>query len=139
MCEFLLEPPEFSFGFGHMLLKPSDFAVDVFANSFEGVYGLVDVELFNRGDVVERCERHLGETSSAMQPYKPDEEFVNDAGIEFEIFLEIEDVSVIECGHDAYIVQAWRIALVVFDGVGVGVDDVRIVEHSCRVGRVALK
>ena len=74
-----------------------------------------------------------------MQPYKPNEEFIDDAGIEFEVFFKIEDVSVVERGHDAHVVKAWRIALVVFDGVSVGVDDVGVVEHSCRVGCVALK
>ena len=74
-----------------------------------------------------------------VEPDEPDEEFVDDFGILTQIFLEVEDVAVVKGGHDAHVVEGGGIALVVLDGVGIGVDDVGVVEHALGGRCVALQ
>ncbi len=137
--EFLLQGSEFAFGILHVLLQPGEFAVHLPAHPFEGIDGLVDVELLDGHDVVEVGEGKVVETSLAMEPDEPNEEFVDDFGILPQVFLEVEEVAVIEGCHHTDVVERGCVALETLDGVGVGVDDVGVVEHAGRGRCVALQ
>ena len=62
--------------------------------------------------------------AAAVGPDVPGEERPDGARIVTQEMLEVEEPPVVERCHDAHLLEGGGVALVVFDGVGVGVEDV---------------
>ena len=73
-----------------------------------------------------KVHRHLTATHESNMP---DEERPYRLGIRIQETLKIEKIMVIERHHHTSFVQSLGIALIVFDGVGIGVEDVRTLQH----------
>ena len=77
-------------------------------------------------------ERELTVVGCAVVPDVPDEERIDGAGILPQILLHVEDAVIVERHGNTDLVERGSVALHVLDGVGVGVEDVRIGDDGAR-------
>lgn len=119
-------------GLGKLMLKAVDLAVHPVAQRFERLLGVIIVELVER-DGTEKVEHRKGlVVSRAVGPDGPHEKRPDDFGKTRHEAFEIEQAAVVERGHDANVFERGGIAFVVFDGVDVGVENVRVRAHYAR-------
>ena len=83
-------------------------------------------------------ERELAVVGCAVVPDVPDEERIDGAGILSQILLHVEDAVIVERHGDTDLVERRGVALHVLDGVGVGVEDVRVGDDGARCLGLAL-
>ena len=77
--------------------------------------------------------------TATIVPNAPNEEGVDGQAVLEEVFMEVEDGVVVEGYGNTDVVQAGGIALEVFDGIGVGVEDVGVVTDFARERGCVLK
>ena len=87
---------------------------------------IAHIEIARLDDMQEVGHRELSVSVHAVIPDVPYEERPDGAGEFFEILLYVEDDTVVECHGHAYVMERWRVALHVLDGVGIGVEDKRV-------------
>ena len=104
----------------------------------ERLFGMVIIYFLKLHDVVKVEHGELLVHSVAVGPYVPHEKRPHDFGISRKEVLEVEEVAVVERGHDAHMLQSRSIALKVFDGVGIGVKHVGITAHGFGSERCSL-
>ena len=74
----------------------------------------------------------------AIHHYRPYKEWEDSLGELLEVFAEVEDAMIIKGDRHTDIVERWRIALIVLDGIYVGVEHIRTVENALRLMGAAL-
>ena len=105
----------------HLVPHVGDAVGRVLHGEVPGLDGLVEV-----GD------GELGVVGRAVVPDAPYEEGEDGERVLPHVFLEVEHLVVVERHHHAHVVQRWRVALEVLNGVDVGVEYVGVAHDVLR-------
>ena len=92
---------------------------------FQGVLGMIGIDVVEGDGLTKGRDAVCACLSVLMRPDAPHEERPDDFAVFLHECLERKDVPVVERAHDASRMQGGCVALVVLDGVGIGVQDER--------------
>ena len=98
--------------------------VDAFSQVFECFLWVVGIDVVEGDGLSKSCDAVVACLSVLVCPDAPYEERQDNLAVLLHECFERKDVSVVECAHHASRMQSRSIALVVLDGVGIGVEDV---------------
>ena len=114
--------------------EPVELLAHAGGQQLEGMFGTGSTHLLKARYAVEIGHREGMGVVVAVEPDVPEEEGVDGFGVAAEEVGEVDDVAVVECGQHADLVEPLGKALVVLDGVGVGLQDVGVGVELARSG-----
>ena len=99
----------------------------------EHLIDMLEVAVLYADDSIEIGYGEGPEHTAAVHHDVPHEEREDDAAVSGEETDEVEALAVVECRHDADIMQRRSVTLIVLYGINEGVYDIRIAQHEGRV------
>ena len=124
--------------FRELTLELTDAAIATLAQGGQALFGMAEVETVDGDNIGEVAEGETVVAAIGVCPDVPQEEAVDDLAILLQEGGKIEDVVVIERGHDADALQRGGIALEVLYGIDVGVEHIGRSAELLADGRGAL-
>ena len=85
------------------------------------------------GHTIEIGDRETWVGTIAIHHYRPNKEWEYCLGEQLEVLAEVEYAMVVESDRHTHIMQRWRIALEILDGINVSVEHIRAIENALRL------
>ena len=126
------------FGIGVEPLQLHDLSPHLVAHVGNSIAGILYGEMPGLDGLVEVGDGELGVVGGAVIPDAPNKQREYGERILSQVFLEVENLMVVERHHHTHVVERGREALVVFDGIDIGMEDVWVSYDVLRGLRRAL-